>query len=204
MSTGRRLVVLRHGETEFNAAGRWQGQFDAPLSERGHVQAAEAARMLASYSPKCVVASDLSRAADTGRAVAEAAGIPITYDARLREVNVGDWAGLTNAQIREQSGDLLERIDAGEDLRRGGTGETLDEVARRVHAAALEVAERMAPDTTTVIATHGVAGRALVAALTGIAQHTAWLGVGNLGNCHWAVVEDGSRGWRMTGWNLPV
>ncbi|MFC6707650.1 histidine phosphatase family protein [Flexivirga alba] len=135
----RRLVVWRHGETDYNATGRWQGQFDAPLSDRGRQQAAAAAKCLAAYDVSRIVASDLSRAADTARALADETGLTVGFDPRFREISVGSWAGLTTPEIRATQGDLLDRINAGEDLRRGETGETVAEVADRVVAGARDV-----------------------------------------------------------------
>ncbi|NNG40418.1 histidine phosphatase family protein [Flexivirga sp. ID2601S] len=199
----RRLLVWRHGETTYNAAGRWQGQFDAPLSERGREQVATAAKLLAAYGPSRIVASDLSRAADTGQALADEADIPISFDKRFREVDVGDWSGLTSAEVRARTGDLLDRIDAGEDLRRGGTGETISELAARVEQGALEVVAQLEPGETVVIACHGMTSRTLCAALVGMPQYVAWTSLQGMSNCHWAALQEHGTGWRIAGWNLP-
>lgn len=199
---GRRLIVWRHGETTYNASGRWQGQYDAPLSDRGRQQARQAAEYLAALGATRVVASDLSRAAETGRALAEAAGIPITYDDRLREINVGEWAGLTTEQIRSQYGEVLDQVEQGADVRRGVTGETLSELAARARAAARDVVETMAPGETVVLACHGVAARTLSAAMTGIPQHVAWVSLQGMTNCHWSVLRQRGDSWQLAGWNV--
>jgi probable phosphoglycerate mutase len=91
------LVVIRHGETEWNVEGRLQGQIDIPLNDRGREQAKCAAAYLAGlHLPfAAVYASDLSRAAATGQAIADALSVPLLFDSRLRETNLGCWQGQT-------------------------------------------------------------------------------------------------------------
>jgi glucosyl-3-phosphoglycerate phosphatase len=198
----RRLVVWRHGETAYNASGRWQGQFDAPLSDRGRAQAAAAAKHLAAYDISRIVASDLSRAADTARALADETGLTVRFDPRFREINVGSWAGLTTPQIRETQGDLLDRINAGADLPRGETGETVGDVADRALAGARELIQEMQPGETAVVATHGFAGRTLSAQLAGIPQQVAIDAFHGLSNAHWALLVEHAGGWQIAGWNV--
>ncbi|RNI23072.1 histidine phosphatase family protein [Flexivirga caeni] len=202
MSEPRRLVVWRHGETTYNATGRWQGQLDVPLSDRGKQQAAQAVEALAAYGISQIVASDLSRAAETARALAEYAELPLRFDERFREINAGIWQGLTGGEVRARFGDVHNRITAGEDLRRGETGETVAEVAQRVQEGASDLVAGMAPGETAVIATHGFAGRALCAALTGIPQQVAIDALQGMSNCHWAMLVEYAGGWHLAGWNL--
>ena len=202
MTLGRRVVVLRHGETTHNAAGIWQGQLDSPLSQRGVEQAYAAGRALAALSPVRVVASDLQRAAVTGRAVAEACRVPITYDERWREIHAGVWQGMSGAEVRAQWPEEQEKLLRGEDFVRGEHGETVADVARRTAEALEELIASMGEGETTVVSTHGVAGRAAVAELLGLDQGTAWTTLGGLGNCHWAEVAEGRVGWRLVRWNV--
>ena len=97
--TGRRIVLWRHGQTEWNMAGRLQGQTDVPLDEVGREQARIAARLLQSLKPSVIVSSDLSRAVDTARALADLVGLDVLLDEGLRETFVGTWQGLTDAEI---------------------------------------------------------------------------------------------------------
>lgn len=93
-----RILVVRHGESEWNAAGRWQGQQDPPLTALGRRQALAAAANLGVVDE--IVASDLQRAAETAALVAEHLGIgPVHVDARIRERHAGPWEGLTRAEI---------------------------------------------------------------------------------------------------------
>jgi broad specificity phosphatase PhoE len=97
--TTRLLVMLRHGQTEFNADTRMQGQLDTQLSELGRAQAVAAAEVLGKRQPVLIVSSDLRRAYDTAVVLGERTGLPVRVDPRLRETHLGDWQGMTHAQI---------------------------------------------------------------------------------------------------------
>lgn len=197
----KRLIVLRHGQTDHNVGGIWQGQLDTELSAVGRDQARAAAQALAERSPDLIRASDLKRAFATAQPLADRAGLPIVTDERLREINVGSWQGRSSDEVRQTHADDLDAIARGEDRRRGDTGETVAEVATRALAAATNLIDELAPGQLGVIVTHGVAGRALAAALVGIELHSAWLGLGGLHNCHWVELTQGAHGWRIEKWN---
>ena len=95
----RRLILLRHGQTEYNATDRMQGQLDTDLSELGRSQAKTAAAELATREPIKIVSSDLRRALDTANALGDAAGVAVSVDERLRETHLGQWQGLTHTEV---------------------------------------------------------------------------------------------------------
>ena len=95
----RRLVMLRHGQTEYNAGSRMQGQLDTELSDLGREQAVAAAEVLAKRQPLVIVSSDLRRALDTAVALGERSGLPVLVDTRLRETHLGDWQGMTHLEV---------------------------------------------------------------------------------------------------------
>ena len=95
----RRLVMLRHGQTEYNAGSRMQGQLDTELSDLGRDQAVAAAEVLAKRQPLIIVSSDLRRALDTAVALGERSGMPVLVDTRLRETHLGDWQGMTHLEV---------------------------------------------------------------------------------------------------------
>jgi probable phosphoglycerate mutase len=189
--TRRRIVVLRHGETVHNAAGIWQGQLDSELSELG-------------LSPSRIVSSDLTRAARTARAVAEACGIPLTFDERFREIHAGTWQGMRNEVVAEQFPEERAAVSRGEDIKRGGHGESMSDVAARVRLALDELVEGMDPGECVVVSTHGTAGRAVAAVLLGLDQRLAWRILGAFGNCHWSELVEGEHGWRLVTWNTSA
>jgi broad specificity phosphatase PhoE len=96
-----RVLLTRHGQSEWNALGRWQGQADPPLSELGRRQAHEAARSLGAID--AIWASDLRRAAETAVIIGDEMGVgPVVLDAGLREREAGEWTGLTRAEIERR------------------------------------------------------------------------------------------------------
>jgi glucosyl-3-phosphoglycerate phosphatase len=200
----RRLVVWRHGETDHNAGGVYQGQLDTHLSSRGREQARRAAAVLAGHAPDRIVASDLARAMDTAAALAAATGLAVDHDPRLREIDVGSWAGRSHTEIVEAYPEDTAAIARGHDVVRGEHGESVEHVARRTAAAAADITAAMGPDDLVVVATHGMAGRTMVAGLLGWTQRDAWLSLVGLRNCHWAELEEQSTGWRLVSWNASA
>ena len=95
----RRLVMLRHGQTDFNLGSRMQGQLDTDLSELGRAQAVAAAEVLGKLQPLRIVSSDLRRAYDTAVMLGERTGLQVQVDQRLRETHLGDWQGLTHSEV---------------------------------------------------------------------------------------------------------
>lgn len=200
--TAERLIVWRHGRTEWNATNRFQGQADVPLDPLGKRQVAQAAAVLAELGPVRIVASDLARARATAGALAELVDLPVETDRRLREIHVGSWEGLTVAEVRAQDPELAARYEAGEDVRRSATGETVGEVAARV-ADALGEEGTAAPDgSTVVVAMHGLAARVGVCRLVGFPPET-WNRLGGLHNCAWISVRRHRGGyWRIEEYNV--
>nr|WP_306270113.1 histidine phosphatase family protein [Ornithinimicrobium sp. HY1793] len=204
LSPVRRLIVWRHGETEHNAGGIWQGQLDTDLSPRGEQQAREAATALAGLGPTRVVSSDLRRAAHTAAVLGEVTGLPIEYDERLREIHVGTWQGMSQGDVAEQHPEAVAALSRGDDIVRGDHGESVAHVQERVMAAVGELLADLPEDGALVVATHGVTGRTLVAALIGLSQRRAWMSMAGLRNCHWAELAEHRTGWRMVSWNVGV
>src|SRR5437879_6032440 len=130
----RRLVLLRHGRTQWNAERRFQGQADPPLDEVGRAQAYEVAGLIAALRPDRIVTSDSARAMQTTTILAGAIGLDIVSDARLRERSLGHWEGLTRDEVAQSYPDEYADWIAGRDVLTRG-GETRDEVAARALAA---------------------------------------------------------------------
>lgn len=135
------LLIVRHGESEWNALGRWQGQADPELSVRGEEQAVRAARALAGIPISRVVSSDLSRARRTAGIIAERLGVTaISVEQGLREVDVGEWSGLTRPEIEARWPKLLAAWSEGR-LESTPGGETLTALRDRVTGAIQRVLE---------------------------------------------------------------
>lgn len=188
-------MLLRHGRTEWNASGRFQGQLDSPLDETGRAQAMAAAIAVAPMRPAAIVSSDLSRAVDTAAAVAAQAGVPLETDVRLREIFLGQWQGLTRAEAREKFPEEYARWQTGEDARRGD-GETYAEVGARAAQCVVQWLDRFGPDSLLIAVTHGGTARATIGTLLGL-RPDMWWRLAPLGNCRWAMLSDIGRGWRL-------
>ena len=159
------ILLARHGETDWNAVGRWQGHTDRSLTERGRRQAAELADRLANVEIDAVYSSDLLRAVETAEPVAKRLGLPLQALPELREVDVGTWAGLTRDEVAERFPEGFRRWSewqtGWED------GETYDEMGERVVGAILRLAGEQEGGRILVVS-HGGAIRALHAAAAGI------------------------------------
>lgn len=198
-----RLIVWRHGNTDWNATHRVQGQTDVPLNDLGRQQAVDAAELLVKFKPDAIVASDLRRAADTAAALGALTGLPVTHDERLRERSFGAWQGLTMAEVAEARPEEYARWTTGADVIGGGV-ETLDDLGKRVSEGLLAAAERTPPGGTVVVATHGAAARQGVGHLLGWPSEQLRT-LRALQNCHWVeLTHDSSRGWQMAAYNVGV
>jgi probable phosphoglycerate mutase len=196
----RRVVLLRHGRTSWNAQRRFQGSADPPLDEVGRAQAYEVAALIAALQPALLVSSDAARAIQTAQIVGEVAALPAVPEPRFRERGLGHWEGLTRDEVALKYPDEYADWTAGRDVSRRG-GETRDEVAARAREAFAE----LSAVPVTVIVTHSATAMALTNSLLGIAQEVHPLGP--LANCHWSEVyaaeSDGEVArWRLRGHNL--
>jgi broad specificity phosphatase PhoE len=168
------ILLARHGETDWNREGRFQGHADPPLNETGRAQAAELAAELGGIRFAAVYSSPLRRALETAELVAAAHGLgPVAIDA-LREVDVGSWQGLTRAEVGvrfpEQLSRWLDYAQGWED------GESYEAMGHRVVSALLELAA--AHEGKRVLAvTHGGPIRAAFA----FAERTSYADARRLG-----------------------
>jgi len=151
-----RFVLIRHGQTSWNAAGRWQGHSDPSLSEVGREQAARLASELAGEPIEAIVASDLRRAFETATILGDAIGLQPGRDARLRELDVGRWAGETRDEIRLREPEALGYFDSGAPDARAAEGETRRELSARVHAATADIAAQTSAACIALVVHSGV------------------------------------------------
>jgi probable phosphoglycerate mutase len=189
------FYLVRHGETDWNASGRWQGYADIPLNDAGRDQARRlAARLLRERaSLDAIYSSDLQRSWETAAIVGEALGVAPQPLHALREIDVGSWSGLTVQEVRERDAELLARLESGEDLPRGGTGERFADLYDR----AVPAVERLAaahPHATIGLFSHGGTVRALLL-YAARDSRTAQVRRLHLGNTSLSVLTRDERGW---------
>ena len=198
----RRLVLWRHGETDYNAAGRMQGHYDSALTEVGWNQARFAVPGLARFEPDLVMSSDLRRAMDTATVLTETIGVPLRVDKRLRETHLGDWQGLTGAQVDADWPGERETWRSDPTWAPPG-GESRVEVADR----AAEVVADLLADTedggTVLLASHGGLITTLTARLLGL-PIPAWPQLGGIRNCHWVELGRRDGVWRLHAYNAGM
>jgi broad specificity phosphatase PhoE len=196
----RRLILWRHGRTEWNATGRFQGRLDPPLDQLGRRQALEAAPHLVAAAgldaDTVVVSSDLSRAVVTAEALTSLLGVPLLLDERLREHGMGSWEGLTRAEVADSYPDQYADWLAGRPVR-GRGGEEPDEVAERALAALAD----LPPAPVAVVVSHGGTSGRLVERLLGLGAAQRRL-FGPLGNCAWSELQEQSGAWRLMRHNV--
>ncbi|HWQ15510.1 MAG TPA: histidine phosphatase family protein [Roseiflexaceae bacterium] len=157
------FYLIRHGETEWNASGRWQGHADIPLNDTGRDQARQLAARLRREGVRfdAIYSSDLLRAWETAAIVGEELGMPPNALPALREIDVGAWSGLTVQEVATRDAELLARLESGEDLRRGGNGERFADLYARVIPAAEQLVKAF-PLGTLALVSHGGPLRALL------------------------------------------
>jgi len=154
-----RALLVRHGQSEWNLVGRWQGQADPPLTSLGHRQAQSAARSLGTVD--AIWASDLQRAAETAAIISGDLGVgPIVLDPDLRERQAGEWQGLTRAEIDEQYPGYLEPLpdDAGEGWmpQRPPGWESDEDLMVRASRALLRIRREVGPGEVLIVTHAGL------------------------------------------------
>ncbi len=147
------FLIVRHGEAEGNAEGRFIGQLDVPLTPLGREQVERLAPTLLDLGITKIVSSDLQRAAETVRPVADHLGLVLDYEPRLREIANGEWAGLLADDIATRWPERFAAYRAGEDVARDG-GERWEDVQRRVREAMVELAGETRNDDVVLVGTH--------------------------------------------------
>jgi len=182
----KRLVLLRHGLTAWNAEPRFQGQADVELTEVGHQQAKLAAVALTGLEPVLLWSSDLTRAATTAAYVAETTGLEPVSDPRLREAHVGVFQGRRYAEVIEEYGP--GPWDYGE-----YGGEPDAEIGRRIADAVADLAAALPAGGTGIAVSHGHAIKIGIATVLGWPESAA-VRIAGMDNCAWAELEIGSDG----------
>lgn len=209
MSEARRLVLLRHGRTDWNLQRRAQGHADVSLDDEGRRQAEAMAPYVAAYGPTRLWSSDLARARETAAYVADATGLTLETSPAFREYSVGERTGLTLAEFAEAFPEQYAAWQGGErDAVRGA--ETDDDVLARFLPALRSALDSLPPGGCGVLVSHGAAIKTALVRFLGLERgaHDRLVG---LGNCHWVELEEsrsalvgGAVRWRLRGYNLSA
>lgn len=180
------FYFVRHGQTDWNVEGRWQGHADVPLNQVGLAQAEQIARQLKDEGLQAIYTSDLTRARQTAEALGRATGLAVQVEPRLREIHQGEWQGLQVGEIEARYGDTFRRRRDDPYSAAPPGGETVEQVRRRVTAALLDIAVQH-PQERVAIVSHGFALALAQVHFEGLAIQLAWEMIPR--NDEWRVLE---------------
>jgi probable phosphoglycerate mutase len=187
----RKIVIWRHGQTDWNIESRFQGHTDIPLNAVGKFQVEHAAKVLLGLQPVKIVSSDLIRARETAAALAVLTGLEVDVDPALRETNGGSWEGRTDSENRTLDGENFVSWLQGGDEPAGGNGERRSDVANRALRVVNSVREKSSG--TVILVTHGGVARCLIGSILNL-EIDGWSLIGGLSNASWSVLEEDSFG----------
>lgn len=169
-----KIILIRHGETTWNIEGRYQGQEDTPLSERGLRQGQLLAEGLRDIPIDLCISSPLQRSYQTCKFCADLHGLPVATDERLLEINHGSWEGVLAGDIEKQYPvEFAQWHSQPQLVEMPGGGEGLEDVRRRARAAFDDYAERY-PDQTVLVAAHDAVNKAIICDLLGLDMSHFW------------------------------
>jgi glucosyl-3-phosphoglycerate phosphatase len=201
VSDPRRVVLLRHGRTEWNASRRIQGQLDPELDEVGIAEACAVAPVIAALAPTLLWSSDLARARLTADELAKETGLVPSYDERLREFRLGEVQGLTHDDLEARDPEAFARFRLGHWDGIPGA-ETATEVAERYGAALADLVSSLGAGETGVVVSHGASTRIGLVAFLGWPLSTAH-DLAALGNCaRVELVERETGEWALGAYNV--
>ena len=169
-----RIILVRHGETTWNIEGRYQGQEDTPLSERGLKQGHLLAEGLRHIPIDLAISSPLQRSYQTCKFCADLHNLPVATDERLLEINDGSWEGVLAGDIqRRYPVEFAQWHGEPEKVVMPDGGESLEDVRQRVRAAFDEYVEKY-PDKTILVAAHDAVNKAIICDLLGLGMEHFW------------------------------
>ena len=190
-----RILLWRHGQTDWNTVNRFQGHSDIPLNTVGQYQVKHAASILVGMQPTKIISSDLSRVIDTAQALGDLTNLAVEIDIDLRETNGGLWEGKTGAENRAEDFQNFVRWIDGEDNPAGTTGEKRSEVANRAVASIKRALDGL-DNQLLVVTTHGGTARCVLGSLLNLPMAN-WGAVGGLSNASWSILQTNPRGWHL-------
>ncbi len=186
------IIIVRHGQTEWNMLGKWQGSADIPLNTRGLEEAVAIGKRLANWQIDAIYSSDLQRAAQTAEAIAQHHDhLDVQIEPAWRERDVGDCEGMTRAEIREK---YKDHVQIG--TFQAPNGETADQLSARVISAFKQI-EADHADETVLVVSHGGTIASLITHVLNLPFEDSWRFKAGY-NTGLSQLEKAERGWRLT------
>jgi probable phosphoglycerate mutase len=197
--TGLRLVLVRHGVTDWNREGRFQGHRDPGLSDAGRHEAALVAERIAgdpTLRPARIISSSLGRALQTAEPIAATVGVTVEPEPRLMEIGQGDWEGRTHAELEVEDPDRYRAWRQAAGVRQPPGGESIESATERARSVVVELERAPEADRPICLVSHGGTLRILAHLLLDLADvHTL-----DVDNASIAVLTRTGR-WRLDRWN---
>ena len=187
-----RLILVRHGQTDYNLHHRYQGQLDIPLNQTGLEQANKLVNRLSKDQIDAIYASDLARCVQTIELVAKARKLDIQKDARWRELSFGNWEGMSYQEIRSAFSELLEKWQTDPARVSPPNGETLYQLAKRVKSALDEINSKHG-EQTVLLCTHNGPIRVLLCLALNMDLNRYWqFGIASASISEVSFYDDGA------------
>ena len=178
-----RFYLLRHGETEWNKLGKFQGLTDVSLNERGFFQARDSARAALQWEHAVIYASTLTRTVQVAEEVRKVSGAPVVTDPGLRELSLGELEGVTGAEMRAEWPDVYNTWRSNPAEVQMPNGETLEQLQQRAWQVVLDIEKAHAGVPGVIVVSHNFTIRTIISAMLDIPLsnfHRMSLGLGSL------------------------
>lgn len=195
------VYLVRHGETQWNAERRIQGQSDSPLTAKGELQAVQVGERVRSYGITHVIASDLGRTQRTAEIIADACGCGVTLDARLRELDMGILEQRHLDSLSAQEEEWRRLVVNGTPNGRIPEGESMQELSERMRAG-LTACLNLPAGSRPLLVSHGIALGCLVSTILGLPAHAERRL--RLRNCSISRVDYQESLWLAPGWGVET
>lgn len=194
-----KLFLARHGETEWNKLGRFQGQNDIALNHRGLAQARDTARAAISWKPVALYSSPLCRTMQVAEEISRLVGVAVIPELRLQELDLGELDGVTGEEMQAGWPQVYETWRNEPAIVVLPGGESLAQLQERAWQAVIDLEQAHGGDDTVVVISHNFTIRAICSRLLGMPLanfHRTYLSLGSV-----SVIESGQRGWRLLSYN---
>jgi phosphoserine phosphatase len=169
-----RIILVRHGQTEWNRVERFRGRADVPLNETGFKQAeATGVRVAAKWKPVSIYSSPLLRAVKTAEAIAKHFDLKVQVHPGLADIDYGDWQGLSPDEVRMRWGEMLDKWYNAPHLAIIPNGETLSDLRERAMKTVNELVARHAGSTILLLG-HTVINRIILLGILGLSNERFW------------------------------
>ncbi len=194
-----RFFLVRHGETEWNKSGRFQGHTDISLNERGLSQAKETAKAAAEWGLCAIYSSPLIRTAQVADEIAKVTSMPVSKQPGLKELGLGDLEGVTGEEMRDNWPEVFSVWRSNPEKVSMPNGESLFQLRERCWQAILDIEQKHSADDSVVVISHNFAIRSIVGELLGVPLeyfHRMSLDLASV-----CTFDSDERGRRLTGYN---